>query len=65
MTQVTTQMKAGDIILSETIESEKDNPLIRDVQTKSYRQNVEWLLLGTAGKEVRGDFLLITEISVL
>lgn len=31
MTQVATQMKAGDIILSETIESEKDNPLIRYV----------------------------------
>lgn len=31
MTQVAAQMKAGDIILSETIESEKDNPLIRDI----------------------------------
>lgn len=31
MTQVATQMKAGDIILSEAIESEKDNPLIRYV----------------------------------
>lgn len=30
MTQVTTEMKTGDIILSETIESAEDNPLIRD-----------------------------------